>query len=55
MELGEGMRLVSSTYLTAMKNNFVKLRISYRKGDTQGGQDAERFVQQIRKVLGNCK
>ncbi len=54
MELPEGT-LNSFTYLTAMKNNFVKLRVSYPKGDAQGGRDAERFVQDIRRVLGACK
>jgi len=47
--------LASYTYLTAMKNQFVKLRVSHRKGDVQGARDAERFVQQIRKVLGGCQ
>lgn len=54
MELPEGT-LNSFTYLTALNSNFVKLRVSYRKGDTQGSQDTERFVQQIRQILGNCK
>jgi hypothetical protein len=54
MELSEGT-LTSYTYLTALKNNFVKLRVSYRKGDTQGSQTAEQFVEQIRRVLGGCK
>jgi hypothetical protein len=47
--------LTSFTYLTAMKNNFVKLRVSHLLNDAQGKKDAERFVQEIRKVLGACK
>lgn len=50
-----GGTLTSYTYLTGLKNNFIKLRISHVKGDAQGAKDAERFVQEIRKVLGGCK
>ena len=53
MDLSEGV-LTSFTYLTAMKDNFVKLRISYRKGDAQGPRQADQFVREIRKVLGHC-
>lgn len=55
IELAEGTTMVSFTYLTAMKDHFVKLRMSYRKGDPQGDLDVERFVRQIRKVLGHCQ
>lgn len=55
IDLAEGAGLLSSyTYLTAMKNNFVKLRISFPKGASQSQRDAEQFVQQIRKTLGSC-
>jgi hypothetical protein len=47
--------LASYTYLTALKNNFVKLRISHLKSDPQGRKNTEKFVQEIRKVLGRCK
>ncbi|WP_431264043.1 hypothetical protein ACQ859_30020 [Roseateles chitinivorans] len=52
--LDEGS-LTSYTYVTGLKNNFVKLRISHLKGDAQAAKDTERFVQEIRKVLGGCK
>jgi len=54
IELPEGA-IASYTYLTAMKNRFVKLRITHPKDDAQGPRDAERFVQQIRKILGGCQ
>lgn len=47
--------IVSYTYLTAMKNNFIKLRVSYPRGDADGKRDTDRFVAEIRKVLGVCK
>ncbi|MES2036252.1 MAG: hypothetical protein V4495_00320 [Pseudomonadota bacterium] len=45
----------SYTYLTTLKNNFVKLRITHRKGDAQARSEVETFVSEIRKLLGNCK
>jgi hypothetical protein len=45
----------SYTYLTTMKNNFVKLRISHQKGDAKARAAVETFVADIRKLLGNCK
>lgn len=47
--------ITSYTYVTGLKNNFVKLRISHSKDDAQAAKDAERFVQEIRKVLGGCR
>ena len=47
--------LTSYSYLTAINNNFVKLRISHLRGDEQGKREADQFVEEIRKVLGNCK
>ena len=54
MDFG-GEIATSYTYLTAMKNNFVKLRVSFLKDLPNGARDAEQFVLQIRKVLGACK
>ncbi|MBI1772205.1 MAG: hypothetical protein HYR68_07645 [Burkholderiales bacterium] len=45
----------SYTYLTTMKNNFVKLRITHQKDDVQARSKVETFVVEIRKLLGNCK
>ncbi|WP_398496116.1 hypothetical protein [Variovorax sp.] len=50
----DGNLIVSNTYLTAVRNNFVKLRISYPKTDITGRQSADRFIEDIRKVLGRC-
>lgn len=54
MDLGEEVA-TAYTYLTAMKNNFVKLRITFRKDLPNGERDAAQFVQQMRKLLGACK
>lgn len=54
MDLPEGT-LASSTYLTGINGNFVKLRISYPKGDAKGQQDANLFLEKMRQILGNCK
>lgn len=53
MDIGEAV-MTSYTYLTGLKGQFVKLRVSHRKGDAQGARDTDRFVQEIRKVLGRC-
>lgn len=45
----------SYTYLTTVKNNFVKLRISHYIDDTRAQKEVEGFVGEIRKLLGNCK
>lgn len=51
----DGNQLVSNTYLTVVRNNFVKLRISYPKADAADGrQSADRFIEGIRKVVGRC-
>ncbi len=49
-----GQVMASSTYLTAINGNFVKLRVHYPKGDEQGHKTALLFVEKIRKVLGKC-
>lgn len=49
-----GQVIASSTYLTAINGNFVKLRVHYPKGDEQGHKTALLFVEKIRKVLGKC-
>jgi hypothetical protein len=53
LDLGD-LKLTSYTYLTAMKNNFVKLRVSHFQNDEQGKRETDQFVQEIRKVLGTC-
>jgi hypothetical protein len=55
IDLPDHTVMTSYTYLTGMKNNFVKLRVSHLKNDAKGKVDAELFVQQIRKVLGTCR
>ncbi|MGM9485515.1 hypothetical protein ACS5PN_30280 [Roseateles sp. NT4] len=55
MELEDGTALTSYTYLTGLKNQYVKLRVSHQRGDDQGAKAAERFVQEIRKVVGGCR
>lgn len=47
--------LTSATYLTVMKNNFVKLRVSHKKNNPQEAQRANRFVEQLRRLLGACR
>lgn len=54
IDLPEGT-LASASYLTTMKNNFVKLRVSYMKSSAQGPQAAQKFVQQVRHLLGGCR
>ena len=43
--------LVSRTYLTGFRNNFVKLRVTHARTDAAAADD---FVQRIRRVLGAC-
>ena len=47
----DGGEMISRTYLTGYNNRFVKLRVSHARG---GDADAERFVQDVRKLLGKC-
>jgi len=54
MVFNEGFTLSSYTYLTALNDNFVKLRISYRQDAPIDKRDVERFVLALRKVLGKC-
>ena len=54
MDLDRETTLSSATYMTVMKNNFVKLRVSYRKGDAASAAIAEDFVAGLHKVLGGC-
>jgi hypothetical protein len=42
------------TYLTGMKGRFVKLRVTFPDGSTGGKQQADEFVQEMRRVLGEC-
>ncbi|WP_422088374.1 hypothetical protein [Variovorax sp.] len=53
MEL-DGTVLASYTYLTVVRNNFVKLRISYLKSNAAGRSTADRFIEGVRKVVGRC-
>lgn len=47
-----GSALMSRTYLTGFNNHFVKLRVTHPRA---GAAEAEDFVQQVRRVLGNCR
>ena len=47
-------RWSSATYLTSMKDHFVKLRISYRRGDVVSALLAENFVGGHSQGLGGC-
>jgi hypothetical protein len=47
--------LKAYTYLTAINNNFVKLRITFNEETSQEKRDVDLFVAEIRKVLGRCK
>lgn len=51
----DGQRLSSFSYLTGVKNQFVKLRITYRPDDREAPARAERFVEALRKIVGECK
>jgi hypothetical protein len=54
MTISEELKLVSYTYLAGVRDNFVKLRISYKTGSPHGKQDVERFVAQLRRIVGKC-
>jgi hypothetical protein len=54
MVLQEGLTLASFTYLTAVRGQFVKLRISYKLGSPHDSKDVEHFVVELRKLLGQC-
>jgi len=51
----DGTTLKSGSYLTAVNNNFVKLRTSYRADAPEGQRDIDRFVAEISKFLARCK
>jgi hypothetical protein len=55
MDYSEDLQLESYTYLTAVRNHFVKLRISYKKGSAYQKQDVDRFVTEVRKLIGRCE
>jgi hypothetical protein len=46
-----GQAMISRTYVTGYKNNFVKLRVTHPQG---GDKDAEQFVEDVRRLLGKC-
>jgi hypothetical protein len=46
-----GNEMITRTYLTGFNNNFVKLRVTHPRN---GNQDAEQFVQDVRRLLGKC-
>ncbi len=50
----EGVTRPSFAYLTVLNGNFVKLRVSYLATGNHNRQEVERFVMQLRKVLGKC-
>ena len=47
----DGQSVITRTYLTGYNNRFVKLRVTHPRG---GDQDAEQFVQDVRRLLGKC-
>lgn len=55
MDLDGKTTLSAYTYLTAINNNFVKLRVTLKPETPQDQRDAEEFVLEMRKVLGRCK
>ncbi len=55
MDLDGKTRLKAYTYLTAVKDNFVKLRITFKDETPQDQRDADLFVAEVRKLLGHCK
>jgi hypothetical protein len=50
----EGVK-VWSIYLVGMNGHFVDVATEHLGDDETGAQTAERFVQEMRKVLGRCK
>jgi hypothetical protein len=46
-----GQRVITRTYLTGYANHFVKLRVTHPPKDDTA---AERFVQDVRRLLGKC-
>jgi hypothetical protein len=48
-------RLNSAAYLTAVRGRFVKLRLSYERGDTAAMAKSADFLAQVRAVLGGCR
>jgi len=54
MELGNGTVLNSATYLTVQRDNFIKLRVSYRSDAPEEATYAQRFIGDLRRALGHC-
>lgn len=52
-ESEEGVK-VWTVYLLAMNGHFVEVATGHLADDERGGEIAERFVQEMRKVLGRC-
>lgn len=51
----DGRNMVKSlTYLTAVNDHFIKLRITHRNESEHDQQDIDEFVDALRKVLGRC-
>lgn len=50
----DGVIRPSFAYLTVLNGNFVKVRVSYLETGNHTRQEVERFVMQLRKVLGRC-
>jgi hypothetical protein len=50
----DGNILRSATYLTAVNNNFVKLRMTYRGDAPASKTQVDKFVADMSKVLGRC-
>lgn len=50
----DGVTRPSFAYLTVLNGNFVKVRVSYLATGNHTRQEVERFVMQLRKVLGKC-
>jgi hypothetical protein len=53
-ESDEGVK-VWSVYLLAMNSHFVEVATGYLADDETGREVADRFVQEMRKVLGHCR
>jgi hypothetical protein len=54
MEMNAGLQLTSATWLTVMRDNFIKLRVSYRSNAPEEAAYAERFIGELRRTLGHC-